>query len=404
MERRTHRLLRPVVGVLFVPFWFFCHTGLVGAKSESCQQAVGKDFPSAPAAEVGLSAEPLLKLNDALDAATHDIRSLLIVRDCKLVFERYKDGIEREHNHAIYSVTKSITATLVGALLAQGKLKSVDVTISELMSKPSWLREDDWKKAQRITLKSVMQMSSGLAYKHDPARHPIYALSADRFAMALSPELMAEPGTRFNYSDGDVSLTGAMVSTAADRNLYRFARDVLFDPLQMSNYDWWFIDRAGRYPGGWGLRLRPMDMAKVGQLYLQNGEWNGRRVFDPAFRDIVWTPGVNKRYALHWWIGSAPEAKGLPYFVAVGFKSQRIYVFPTLQLVAVLTASLPAAEERRVDGLAVAAFVDAFGQKNTADVSGNLAALAAVQKKGFRGETRIFQSDQDAPRRSEQTR
>lgn len=404
MQGRTHRLLHPVIGLLLVPFWFFCHTGLVGATSGSCQQAVGKDFPFPSAAHVGLSSKPLLKLNDALDAATYDIRSLLIVRDCKIVFERYKDGIGREHNHAIYSVTKSITATLVGALLAQGKLKSVDVTLSELMSKPSWLHEDDWKKAQRITLKSVMQMSSGLAYKHDPARHPIYALSADRFAMALSPELIAEPGTRFNYSDGDVSLTGAMASAAADRNLYRFAREVLFDPLQMSNYDWWFIDRAGRYPGGWGLRLRPMDMAKVGQLYLQNGEWNGRRVFDPAFRDIAWKPGVNKRYALHWWIGSAPEAKGLPYFVAVGFKSQRIYVFPTLQLVAVLTASLPGAEERRVDGLAVAALVDAFGQKNTADASGNLAALAAVQKKGFRGETRIFQSDQDAPRRLEQTR
>ncbi|MSQ73656.1 MAG: class C beta-lactamase-related serine hydrolase [Betaproteobacteria bacterium] len=380
-------------------FWFFAPTRFVEADSGGCQQAVGRDFLPASLEDVRLSPGPLLKLNDALDAGTYDIRSLLIVRDCKIVFERYKDGIGREHNHTIYSVTKSITATLVGALLMQGKLKSVDLTLSELMSKPWWLPADDWKKAQRITLRNVMQMSSGLTYKHDPAGHPIYALNADRFAMALSPEFIAEPGIRFNYSDGDVSLTGAMVAAVSDKNLYAFAKDVLFEPLQISNYDWWFRDRSGRYPGGWGLRLRPMDMAKVGQLYLQNGEWNGRRVFGPEFRDLAWLPGVSKLYGLHWWIGSAPEAKGLPYFVAVGVKSQRIYVVPSLRLVAVLTASLPGIEERKVNGIVVGALVDAFDQKSAVDVSGTFAALAAVQKKGFRGETRVFQEDQDNPRR-----
>ena len=64
--------------------------------------------------------------------------------------------------------------------------------------------------------------------------------------------------------------------------------------MQMSNHDWGFVDRAGRYPGGWGLRLRPMDMAKVGQLYLQRGDWNGRRIFDANFVDLAWEPGPNK--------------------------------------------------------------------------------------------------------------
>jgi CubicO group peptidase (beta-lactamase class C family) len=166
--------------------------------------------------EAGLSVGVLLKLNKALDDGTHDIRSLLIVRDCKLVFERYREGIGREHNHTIYSVTKSVAATLVGALLQQGKLRSVDVPIAEVVSKPRWLRESDWKKAERITLKNVMQMSSGLTYKHDQVNNPIYSLSADRLAVALSPELVADPGTRFQYSDGDVSMTGAAVAAAAD--------------------------------------------------------------------------------------------------------------------------------------------------------------------------------------------
>lgn len=383
---------------LFAIFSFLSHVGPVGANDGRCREPVGKDLSSASPVDVGLPSEQLLKLNQVLDVGKHDVRSLLIVRDCKIVFERYKVGIGREHNHTIYSVTKSITATLVGALLNQGKLRTIEAPISELVSKPWSYPEHNWKKTQRITLKNAMQMSSGLTYKHDPAGHPIYA-ERDRFAFALSPEFIAEPGTRFNYSDGDASITGAVVAAAADNDLYRFGREVLFDPLQMSNYAWWFRDQTGRYPGGWGLRLRPIDMAKVGQLYLQNGEWNGRRIFDANFRGLALAPGASKVYGLHWWIGSAPEAKGTSYYFAMGAKGQRIFVFPGLRVVAVLTASLPSVEERAVHGLIVGTLANAFAAGPDADASASLASLAEVQKRGFNGETRIPQRDQDIPRR-----
>lgn len=399
MTTLASRLALAAARLLVVAACVVGPTNQVRADNGRCREEVGKDFPLARSPEVGLSAENLLKLSDALDTGKFDIRSLLIVRDCKLVFERYKEGIGREHNHTLYSVTKSITATLVGNLLQQGKLKSVDVFISDVISKPWWLGESDWTKAQRITLRNVMQMSSGLAYRHDPTNNPIYRLDSDRFALALSPQLIAEPGTRFYYSDGDVTLTGAVVAAAGDKNLYSLAKDVLLEPLKMSNYDWWYTDRAGRYPGGWGLRLRPMDMAKVGQLYLQDGEWNGRRIFGPGFRDLAWTPGVDRLYALHWWVSGAHEAKGVRYFFASGFKGQRIYVFPTLRLVAALTASLPGNEERYVTSLIASALGDALDQGDTSNPSATLATLASVQEKGFSGETRVFQEDQDHPRR-----
>jgi CubicO group peptidase (beta-lactamase class C family) len=369
------------------------------AGDEACPQPVGKDFSSASVADVGMAAAPLVRLNESLDDGKYDVRSLVILRDCKLVFERYKEGIGRQHNHTLYSVTKSVSSTLVGALLHQGKLKTVDVPLAQLMSKPLFFSRSDWAKGESITLRHVMQMSSGLAYKHDPAGHPIYQQSQDRLAVALSPELVAEPGTRFNYSDGDMSITGAVIAAVADTNLYRFAQRALFDPLQMTNYDWMFRDGAGRYPGGWGLRLRPMDMAKVGQLYLQKGEWNGRRIFDAGYPDLAWAPGPNKLYGLHWWIGSAPEARGIPYAVAVGFKGQRIYVFPTMRMVVALTASLPGPEERTVNGLVVGAVVEAAKDLRAQEADSSGAALLAKHTKGFWGETRVFQEDQDIPRR-----
>ncbi len=363
-----------------------------------CREPINRNFPSASPGDVGLSAERLLRLNEFLEAGTYDVRGLLILRNCKLVFERYKEGVARDDNHTMYSVTKSISATLVGELLYRGTLTSIDATIADLVPKPRQLSQDDWAKAQRMTLKNVMQMSSGITYTHDPVNNPIYALDTDRLALALSPRLVAEPGTRFNYSDGDVSITGAVIAAAANQTLYSFAKEALFDPLQMYNHDWRYADRAGRYPGGWGLRLRPMDMLKIGQLYIQNGVWNGRRLFDAGFPDLAWTQGPSKRYALHWWIGGAAEARGTPYFLADGVKGQKIYVFPTLHLVAAVTASLPDAEDKTVNALVVGALTDAADHRTITGKSDAANALKERQRRGFMGETRVFQQEQDRPR------
>jgi CubicO group peptidase (beta-lactamase class C family) len=394
-HRRFCASLAIVLGLLSV----YALSARAEAGDGFCRDVVGRDFSSASPVDVGLSPERLLALNDALEKEKYEIRSLLIQRDCKLVFERYKEGVSRNDNHSLYSVTKSFSATLVGELLYQGKLASVDKPIADLVPKPWWFSQENWEKARRITLKNVMQMSSGLAYKHDPVNTPIYALTADRFSVALSPDLAAEPGTKFNYSDGDVSITGAVIAAVADKDLYRFAREALFDPLQMYNYDWWFKDDAGRYPGGWGLHLRPMDMVKLGQLYIQRGEWNGRRYFAADFPDIAWAHGPSKLYALHWWIGSAAEAGDIPYFVADGFKGQKIYVFPTLHLVAAVTASMPNPEVQAVNALIVGALVGAAQEGSAQTTNEVMAAIKDRQARGFNGDLRVFQEDQDRPRR-----
>jgi CubicO group peptidase (beta-lactamase class C family) len=370
-------------------------SGIAGSTG-ACAEPVGRDFADGSAAATGLSPQRLVQLNEKLDAARHDIRALVILRNCRLVFERYKEGLGRDYNHAVYSVTKSVSATLAGALLQQGKFKSVDTPLAGLMSKPWFMSAETWAKAERITFRNVMQMSTGLAYKHDPSGHPIYATNVDRFSVALSPELIAAPGTVFNYSDGDASITGAVIAALADQHLYRFARETLFDPLQMTNYDWPYQDSAGRPPGGWGLRLRTMDMAKLGQLYLQKGEWNGKRIFAADFLETAWAPGSVSFYGLHWWIGVSPVANGVPFFLANGFKGQRVYVFPTLGTVVAVSASLPTPEIWPMEREIITAIVE--GTKAPAGTDG-AEALKQVQARGFAGETRVSQSDQDRPRR-----
>lgn len=368
----------------------------VAASSGACREPVARDFTAGSAGDVAMSPRRLVMLNEALDAGKHDVRALLILRNCRLILERYKDGITREHNHAVYSVTKSVSATLAGILLQQGKLKSVDTPVAGLMAKPWFMSAETWNKAERITFQNVMQMSTGLAYKHDPTNHPIYASNVDRFSIALTPELTATPGTVYNYSDGDASITGAVIAAVADQNLYRFAQRTLFDPLQMSNHDWPYQDAAGRPPGGWALRLRPMDMAKLGQLYMQKGEWNGNRLFAADFPELAWSPGSVTYYGLHWWIGVSPRANGVPYFYANGFKGQRVFVFPTLGVVVAISASMPSLEVSAVDQFIIAAIVEATARNALPEGS---EALQQMQARGFNGETRVAQSEQDRPRR-----
>jgi CubicO group peptidase (beta-lactamase class C family) len=388
-------LTSPVKVLILTLFSSLFFVGHALADDGRCHDIVGENFDTAIPSVESISSDRLLSLISSLDEARYDVRALIIMRDCKIVFERYKDGLGRQYNHAMYSVTKSISSTLVGALMLQGKIKNLDTPVATLIPKPPGLRGDAWSNAERVTLRNFMQMSSGFDYKHDPVSNPIYDARQDRVALAIGQKFIAAPGTRFNYSDADALMTGTVIASLADRSLLEFAKSALFEPLHMSNYAWWFPDQGGRFPGGWGLRLRPMDMLKIGQLYLQKGEWNGARIFDESYPDLAWAPGVSNRYGLHWWIG---KVKGVPFYFANGFKGQRIYVFPSLRVVAALASSLPDKEEAVVPLSIVTAIIESTDAAHPVDAESD-AKLMEAQKAGFHGETRVRQDNQDSPRR-----
>ena len=152
-------------------------------------------------------------------------------------------------------------------------------------------------------------------------------------------------------------------------------------------------------PGGWGLRMRPMDMLKVGQLYIQNGAWNNYKVFHPGYPALAWAKGVSPRYGLHWWIGVPDKTGRSDHFAAEGFKGQRIYVFPSLGIVAAIVSSLTAAEQQQLASGTLSA-IRASVPKTGAIAAGDEARIELSQlvRSGFRGVTRVRQSAQDSPK------
>jgi len=373
-------------------------TALAQPDRKTCTARIGRDFPPASAHLRSLAIEPLVRLLRSLDEQRIDVRAFLLLADCELVVERYKAGVGRDDNHAIYSVTKSVVSTLVGSLLREQKITGLDVPVGSVVARPAGVDDAHWQRGSKLALRNVMNMASGYAYVHNPSNSPLYDTRIDRFAYALSQQVAAQPGERFNYSDADASITGAVASAAAGESLYAYAQRTLFDPLQMFNHAWWFRDAAGRDPGGWGLRLRPMDMLKVGQLYVQEGQWNGHTVFDAHYPSPAWTRGPAPDYGLHWWIGRPTGVSGTEHYAAIGFKGQRIYVYPRRGIVVAIVASLTGDEERRLADAVLSAIREAIAKPDRAEASAaSHADLAQLVRAGFRGVTRVPQSLQDTP-------
>lgn len=347
-----------------------------------------------------MSPGEVLKINRIIDEAGYDVRALLVVRNCKLIFERYRRGLDRENFHTVYSVTKSVTATLAGILVERGQL-SLDTPLANLIRRSWNVSSAGWRRAEQITLRHVMGMHSGLDAIYDvggATLDPLYLTRTDRVAEALRNDLKYPPGTRYFYSDRDAALFGAAVEGAGKGQLTRLAQELLFEPMAFGGWEWLYPDSEGRYPGGWGLRLRPMDMAKLGILYAEKGQWNGRTLLSPAFIQTVWTPGTFARYGLGWWIATGPEFAAFPMRYARGFKGQRIFVFPNHSLAVVVVASLPASETASVDTAVANAVIAAVraGYRRAPDVEERLAELA---RAGFEGTTRVPQEAQDRPGR-----
>lgn len=299
-----------------------------------------KDMPKAVPESVGVDSAPLVHMSEWLRAGKMDVRSLVIVKDGKIVFERYGDGLTRDNNYELYSVTKTITSLLVGVLEGEGKLNP-STRVAPLITKARPDLASQLADKQDIELRHLMSMSSGLSYQTREGTDPLYYGAPDRLRVAVTARAAKAPGTDFDYIDVNPVLVGTAVSVAAHEREDRFAETKLFKPLGMSHYRWTGVDETGAVAGGWGLRLRAIDMAKIGMLMLDDGRWQGKQIVPQAWIRQMTSPSpAAADYGYYCWIQHVVE-KGQPEFGAMGFKGQFITVLPAQHAVVVMTSLLP---------------------------------------------------------------
>ncbi len=296
---------------------------------------------SAAPEAVGVDSAPLVRMSEWIRKDKLDVRSLLIIKDGKLIFERYGDGLTRDHNYELYSVTKTVTALTFGVLVGEGKIATSDRAAK-------WILKDhpEFEQAlgdkKDIELGHLMSMSSGLLYKQVEGSDPLYFQAPNRLKVALGTVPRIPPATLFEYTDANPVLVGAAMAAAAGQREDRYAEEHLFKPLGMRNYRWTGADQTGTVSGGWGMRLRAVDMAKLGMLMLNDGQWQGKQVVPASWIRQMSTPSgqaTAQDYGYYTWINHIVRSE--PEFGAMGFKGQFITVLPKERAVVVMTGILP---------------------------------------------------------------
>ena len=317
---------------------------------------------------VGLDSSRFISLMNLLSRTNnHLIHGIVVVKDNRLVFEAYFDGLthptwgetpvrfDRNQMHVLSSVAKSFTATMIGIAIEQGFISSVDAKVldfyPELADLNVGLKED-------ITIRHLLTMSSGLGWdeqsfpltdsRNDLTRFIDVALHSndDLARFILEMDMTAAPGEVFNYGGGNYNLLGDILQRASGYRLDEFADQYFFEPLGIHEAWWWLIRPDFVYASG-DLALRLRDLTKVGQFFLQDGVWNGERILSEAwvansstpvflFEPTDWSRVYGHRgYSFGWW--PSLESYGEGAFAASGWGGQTLAILPEHEMVIVIT-------------------------------------------------------------------
>jgi inosine-uridine nucleoside N-ribohydrolase/CubicO group peptidase (beta-lactamase class C family)/leucyl aminopeptidase (aminopeptidase T) len=315
--------------------------------------------------EVGLDASRLAEMTEAIRRQEYaNVHAVLIERDGRLVYEEYFEGEDvrwghgsghvvftPETLHDIRSVTKSVVSALMGVTIASGDIASVDQPLFEFFPEHADLATPE---KQAVTLRHALTMSAGfewdenIPYSDERNDEIRMTRSDDPTRFVLSRPLTSEPGALFNYSGGLTHLIAAVVQRATGRPILEYARDMLFEPLGITELEW-LGDLDGLPAAASGLRLRPRDLAKFGSLYLNEGRWQDRQILPAEWvrestrRHLPWpdpeTEYGTQGYGYQWWHTlTPPETGAFEIFAAVGNGGQRILVVPALRMVVTVNA------------------------------------------------------------------
>ncbi|MFC1540104.1 serine hydrolase domain-containing protein [Gemmatimonadota bacterium] len=317
-------------------------------------------------ADVGMESGPLESLvNSVRDQDDHLIHGVVIVREGKLVFEKYFDGrghptwgerpisFKWDTTHGLSSVTKSLTTTLLGIALHRGIIASIDQPVFESFPELESIRTSE---KSAITLEHLVTLTSGLDWdewtypfsdsRNDLIRFIQLAQYNTRGSMQflLGKPVIATPGTTLRYNGGAFNVLGKIVQKASGQRLDVFARETLFSPLGIHDASWWVFSDDLVYASG-DVRMRPRDLAKVGQLYLQGGIWEGERILSQEWAQSAGSPYSTFRvdpqtgnigYDHGWWVKN--DSYGAGAFSADGWGGQRLFVMPEFEMVVVITS------------------------------------------------------------------
>ncbi len=283
---------------------------------------------------------PYVELNQLIDNWSNEKEaySFLVAHEGKLVIERYFNRRSIESPNTIKSICKVWITTLTGIAIQKKLLSGVDETIANLIPDAySDIPEDDPRR--EVTVSHLLSMRSGYQIP-DEKMHSLFR-SENWVRDAAHGKLSNRPGDEYFYSTSQTHLLSGSIMASVGEHLHSFAKRELCAPLGISIIQW-DTDPSGVPFGGSELKLTSRDLARLGQLYLQDGVINGERILPEGWVEESYTnrrqiaPGKKFGFGYNWWVANT---KAGPVRVALGNGGQGLAIYPKINLIVVVTRS-----------------------------------------------------------------
>ena len=294
--------------------------------------------------DAGLNVALIGKMVEQIANETHrNVDSVLLIRKGKLVLEEYFYQYDRDKLHQLRSATKSVVSALVGIALDKKLIASKDEKVVALF--PEYEIKNLSEEKRAITVEHLLACESGLACQdgnpESPGEEQKMNASPDWVQFILDLPMVAPPGKTGRYCTGGVIMLGRIVEKASGKRLSDFAAENLFGKLGITNYRWNFKPDSSSFDDACQLHMRPRDMAKLGLLYMNEGQWKGRQVISREWVKASLSKHSVVRgtdYGYLWWRQWLNvDGTRVDGVTAKGNGGQRIYLWPSLDLVVVIT-------------------------------------------------------------------
>ena len=301
-------------------------------------------WPVGTVEDVGMSRDTISALIKELINAPIDsigalkVHGILIARHGKLVLEEYFYGEHGEKPHDTRSASKTLTSIILGAAARAGTPIDVETPVYSTL-RPTGTNDP---RKRSLRLKHLLTMSSGLACDDNDEASPgneetVFVGAADWTDAVLKLEMLRDPGSEIVYCSAGAQLAGAVGARLTGRSMLSMMRDLVAEPLGIRHYYTGITPAQDAVLGG-GWYFLPRDFMKFGQLYLNGGTWQSRRVVDPSWvkqsTAVRYQFGRRLKYGYLWWIIDYPFGKdSVQAYFASGLGGQEVMVFPSLDLV-----------------------------------------------------------------------